>query len=57
MATVLLLVGVVSAEARLGAGSQVEHSAKVLEVDGMREVNTAASVFPLARTSIVRTVS
>ena len=57
MAAVLLLVGVVSTEARLRAGREVEHPSKVLEVDGVREVDTAASVFPLARASIVRAIS
>ena len=57
VAAVLLLVGVVSTEAGLRAGSEVEHPSKVLEVDGVREVDTAASAFPLARAPVVRAVS
>ena len=57
VATVSLLVGVVSTEAGLRAGREVEHPSEVLEVDGVGEVDAAASVFPLARATIVRAVS
>ena len=57
VAAVLLLVGVVPTEAGLRAGREVEHPSKVLEVNGVREVDAAASVFPLARASVVYTTS